>query len=54
MQALTGVPAVAQRLQLWGGRRLADGAHLAGAGLHDGAVLQLTGCLRGGAPVQAS
>lgn len=48
------MPAAAQRLQQWGGRRLADDERVGGAGLRDGDLLQLTGCLRGGAPVQAS
>uniref|UniRef100_A0A383VZG5 Ubiquitin-like domain-containing protein n=1 Tax=Tetradesmus obliquus TaxID=3088 RepID=A0A383VZG5_TETOB len=52
LQGLTGVPAEQQHLQC-GGRLLRDdGQALAAAGLQDGALLQLTLPLRGGAPVK--
>jgi len=46
---IPGIPAVDQVLQL-GGRVLEDGRTAASCGVCEGAVLTLTGRLRGGAP----
>ena len=50
--AVSGVPAHEQRV-LFGGRQLADDATLGGAGLGDGATVQVLLRLRGGAAAKA-